>query len=188
VRKAMTVRTENRKMNGITQEYLRTANVILTMNVRTGKRGDARTVSYIISIKSNLGEQITFSIRTWYPIIEYLATDGRYIRGRDYDVVKEQKSTKAGIIDTAKFFFYNSECARRVTVFALSILGVETKSYWVYKMMRAVRKLSLDAIDFWFVSALDRYVTYKNGRIRRRKLLRLGKALRLLYAENGDYV
>ena len=183
----MAVRTEH-KMNRAVQEHLMVANFILTMNVRTRKRGDKRTVSYIVSIKNNLGEQIAFSIRTWYPIIEYLATDGRYIRGRDYDVMKEQKTTKAGDIDIAKLFFYNSECARRVTVFALSILGVETKPYWVYRMMKAVRKLSLDAIDFWFVSALDRYVAYKDGRIRRKKLLRLGKALRLLYAENGDYV
>lgn len=184
----MIMRTEKREITGIAQEYLKVPKANLVMNIRTRKRKDTRTITYIISIKSNLEEQLTFSMKTWYPIIEYLATDGRYIRGRDYDIIKEQRNTKAGIIDVAKFSFYNSECARRVTIFTLSVLGVETKSYWIYRMMRAIRKLSLDAIEFWFASAIDRYVAYKDGHIRRRKLLRLGKALRLLYAENGDYV
>jgi|GEM_PF-4165562 len=184
----MSIKTEYKKIYKITQKHFTLANTVLTINVRTRKKGDRKTISYMILIKNNLEDQVIFGIKTWYPIIEYLATDGRYIRGRDYDVMKEQKTTKAGDIAVAKLFFYNSECARRVTVFTLSILGVETKPYWVYRMMKAVRKLSLDAIDFWFVSALDRYVAYKDGRTRRRKLLRLGKALRLLYAENGDYV
>ena len=183
----MAIKTGNRQINNIAQAPLESARVVLTMNARTRKRGNKRTLSFVLFIRNNLGEQISFSIRTWHPIIEYLATDGRYIRGRDYDVMKEQRYTKAGLIDVARFPFYNSECARRITVFSLSILGVETNLYWVYRMMKAIRKLSLDAIDFWFSTALDRYIVYKDGRIRRRKLLRLGKALRLLYAENGDF-
>ena len=155
--------------------------------VKTRKvKGDYR-ISYHLHIQNVLSSNslLIISLRNWYPIVDYLSFDERYIRDRDYHIVKDKRYTKAGKVDLIEVIFNNPECARRVTVFILSILGVENKPYWVNKMMQAVRKLSPEAIDFWLNTAFDRFTTAKNDLSQRFRILNIAKAMRVLYEKNN---
>jgi len=147
---------------------------------RVNKRHKIKYTLYVVDTRSN-ETFLAVSLRDWYPIIDYLTSDDRYLRGRDYDIVKDRRRTREGAIDLIEIWFYNTECAWRVTAFVLSILGVENKPHWVRRMRYVVRLLSPEAIDFWILTAHDRFVVFKNGLVRRFSLLRLSKAMRTLY-------
>ena len=157
---------------------------VYKFRVKTRKVKGGYKVSYILYIQDTRSNKcfLVMSLRNWYPIIDYLSSDDRYIRDRDYVIVKDRRYTKAGKVDLIEVIFHNPECARRVTVFILSILGVENRPSWINKMMHVVRKLSPEAIDFWLNTAYDRFVVAKNGLSRRFRLLRVAKAMRTLYA------
>jgi len=128
---------------------------------------------------------LRFATQTWYPVVDYLTTDERYVQKRDYEIVKKELTTRSERVSMADLLFYNPECARRATVFLLAILGVEKNSYWISKMIRIVKKLGLNAIDFWFNTAIDRFLISKTDFERRISLIRLGKAIRVLYEKVG---
>ena len=159
---------------------------VFKFNTKIRKVKGEYKVSYVLNIfdKNSDRSILVMTLRNWYPVIDYLISDERYIRERDYIVVKKEKITKAGKVDLIEVNFPNPECARRVTVFVLSILGVENKSSWVNKMMHVVRKLSPEAIDFWLQTAYDRFIVSKNGLTKRFRLLRVAKAMRTLYERN----
>lgn len=159
---------------------------VYKFNVRTYKVKGRYKISYKLRIQDTLSNEcyLAMSLRNWYPIIDYLSSDDRYIRDKDYIIVKDRRYTKAGKVDLIEVIFHNPECARRVTVFVLSILGVENRPGWISKMMHVVRKLSPEAINFWLDTAHDRFVVAKNGLSRRFRLLRVAKAMRTLYERN----
>ena len=160
---------------------------IYKFRVKTRRVKGEYKISYTLHIQDARSNKcfLIMSLRNWYPIIDYLSSDDRYIRDRDYVIVKDRRYTKAGKVDLIEVIFHNPECARRVTVFILSILGVENRPSWVNKMMHVVRKLSPEAIDFWLNTAYDRFVVAKNGLSRRFRLLRVAKAMRTLYERNA---
>jgi len=164
------------------------AKYVFKFRVKTRKVKGGYRASYILHIKdARSGEcLLIMSLKSYYPIVDYLSSDDRYIRDRDYVIVKDRRRTKAGELDLIEVLFHNTDCARRVTVFVLSILGVENKPSWISKMMHVVRKLSPEAIDFWLNTAYDRFVVAKSGLSRRFCLLRVAKAMRTLYERNAD--
>lgn len=156
---------------------------IYKFKVKTRKvKGDYR-ISYLLHIQNALSGKslLIMSLRNWYPIVDYLSFDERYIRDKDYRIIKVKRHTKAGKVDLIEVIFNNPECARRVTVFIISILGVENKPYWINKMMQVVRKLGPEAIDFWLNTAFDRFATARNGLSQRFRILNIAKAMRVLY-------
>ncbi len=159
---------------------------IYKFRVKTRKVKGEYKISYILHIQDTRSNKcfLVMSLRNWYPIIDYLSSDDRYIRDKDYVIVKDRRYTKAGKVDLIEVIFHNLECARRVTVFILSILGVENRPGWISKMIYVVRKLSPEAIDFWLNTDYDRFIVAKNGLSRRFHLLRVAKAIRTLYERN----
>jgi len=163
---------------------------IYKFRVRTRKVKGEYKISYILYIQDTGSDKhfLVISLRNFYPIIEYLSTDERYVRGKDYFIVKNKRYTKMGNVDLVDVIFQNPECARRVTVFILSILGVENRPSWISKMTYVVRKLSPEAVDFWLNTAYDRFVTAKSGLIKRFYILRVAKAMRTLYGGYHEFL
>lgn len=154
-----------------------------TISVRIRRVKGKTRISYRFSLMDIVSKKpiLQFTTKDWYPLIEYLSMDERYIQGRDYEITKKERNTKTGKLNIAEVRFYNPECARRATVFMLSIIGVENNTLWISKMTRVVKKLGLSAVDFWFNTAIDRYILSKTGFERRISILRVGKAIRVLY-------
>jgi len=160
---------------------------IYRFKIRTRRVKGGYKVSYLLHIQDARSNKslLVMSLRNWYPIVDYLSSDDRYVRDRDYLIVRDRRYTKAGKVDIIEIAFHNPECARRVTVFMLSILGVEDKPSWINKMIHVMRKLSPEAIDFWLNTAYDRFATARNGLSQRLRLLRVAKAMRTLYERNA---
>jgi len=160
---------------------------VYRFKIRTRRVKGEHKVSYLLHVQDARSNKslLVMSLRNWYPIVDYLSSDDRYVRDKDYLIVKDRRYTKAGKVDIIEVVFHNPECARRVTVFALSILGVEDKPGWINKMMYVVRKLGPEAIDFWLNTAYDRFATARNGLSQRLRLLRVAKAMRTLYERNA---
>ena len=129
---------------------------------------------------------MVLKVKNWRPILEYLLLDERYLRGRDYEIVKHDIPTSIGKVITPSVLFLTSECARRVMVFVFSILGVEDRSFWVEKMMRIVRRLSVESVDFWVNIAWDRYILARDNMSKRFNLLQISKAIRILHGGKNE--
>lgn len=117
---------------------------------------------------------LEFTLGDWKPLVDYLSSDPKYIRGRDYELIAEDG-------EPVEVAFMNPDCGHRVMVYFLSILGVEYDRGWLEKMRYAVAGMPIDAVWFWFGTAYDWFTSYRDGLGRWRVLMRIAKAIRTLY-------
>ena len=117
---------------------------------------------------------LEFTLSDWWPVVDYLSTDPKYARGEDYEIVSVDGKP-------AKIIFHNTHCAERTIVYLLSILGVDNNKEWVDDMKHAIIGLPIDAVWFWFGTAYDWFVTRKDGFDRWQALMRIARAIRMLY-------
>lgn len=116
---------------------------------------------------------LEFTLRDWKPLVGYLSSDTKYVRGRDYELVIEEGRP-------VRVVFMNPDCGHRTVVYLLSILGVEDRESRVEEMKYAVMGMSIDAVWFWFDVAYD-WFNLRKGKERWRSIMKIARSLRIMY-------
>jgi len=170
----------------------KTVYYVFKFDVKTKKRNGRRKPHYKIIVYEGAKEKqekiiFAFGVPEWYVVIDYLQHDERYARGKDYEYVIEKRRTKAGTVEVPRILFYNPECARRVLVYVLSLVGARKIDKWKDLMKKAVRIMHPVEVNKWFATATMRYsatLEIKNPRrrasARRSLIMRAAKAIRIL--------
>lgn len=166
----------------------------ITVRVRRASKDDPRYIPrYTVLVMHGEDVELRVTLPSIEPLIQYLEMDGRYSRGRDYDIVISERQTKVGEVRLPEFVIKTRECFMRLAVVATSLVGVRDISKWSFRMVEAVFSMPIESVIFWYSLATDWYKlvmvqkhlpSREKGLRARRILARVGKAMRTLYEKD----